>query len=128
MTLPDVGVQVLDREGDRVDLLHELAAGRAQSGAAPEPVRKIRQSLDRGDSGKAARIVSSIDEDVLGLLRVVALVVAPEDLLGRRVDDDGLDRRAPDVHANGEPLSLFVRHPLLVRAAGDDHYELPGAR
>ena len=39
-----VGVQVLDREGDGVDLLDELAAGRARRAARRRsPVRNIRQ-------------------------------------------------------------------------------------
>ena len=38
MTRAHVGVQVLDRERDRVHLLHELAAGRLAR-AAPSPSR-----------------------------------------------------------------------------------------
>jgi hypothetical protein len=44
-------------------------------------------------------------QHVLGLLRVVALVVAPEDLLGRRVDDDGLHRCSPTSIPIAEPAS-----------------------
>ena len=64
-------------------------------------------------------------EHVLGLLRVVPLVVAPEDLLRRRVDDDGLHRRAPDVHPNRELRSCFARHPLLVRVQPGRLHDCP---
>ena len=105
MTRADVGVQVLHRQRDRVDLLHELAAGgraqgrRARAGHEHAPVR-------RRTVGEGARWSSSIRQHVLGLLRVVPLVVAPEDLLVGRIDDDGFDRRAAHVHSDREPPSV----------------------
>ncbi len=54
--------------------------------------RSARQREVRFDPGQKL-------EQLLGLLGVVALVVLPEDLVGARVDDDGLDGGRADVEA-----------------------------
>src|SRR5262249_29604793 len=105
----DVGVELLDGEGDRVDLLNELGAeGRAERGGAraghedaPLFARALRKLL-----------LHDLDEleDLLGLLGRVTLVVAPEDLEGLGVEDDGLHRRRADIDPNDDGRRARAGH------------------
>ena len=104
----DVRVQVLDRERDRVDLLDELPprrrAQRTGAGAGEEHPPAAGRMVGEGGKNRLEHRL-----DVLGLLRMVPLVVAPEDLLGGRVYDDGFDRRAANVHPYRETAWAAVR-------------------
>src|SRR5262249_44517923 len=108
-----VGVQLLDGERDRVDLLHELRA----------EVRTQRRAARAGDEGadRGARDVREIRldalqelEHLLGLFGLVALVVAPEHFLAHGIDNARLDGRRTDVDADTDglgPAARELRHP-----------------
>jgi len=84
-----VGVHGLDREGDGVDLLHELRAqGRREgtrAGAGHEHADALVSDIAEG-------LEDALEEvhGCLGLLRVMPRVVVPEDLMALGVDDDRL--------------------------------------
>ncbi len=94
-----LGIELLHRERDRVDLLDEL---RAQVSA---------QAVASGAGHKDAALLGleAVDlglesfqklEHLLGLLGVVPLVVAPDDLVGDDIRNDGLDRGRTHVEPN----------------------------
>ena len=102
------GMELLDRERDRVHLLHELradeSAERIAAGAGDEHAAVLGSNADFG--------FHALEEfqKFLGLARVMALVVAPKNAVGPLLaarhfagsdfDDDGLDRGRSDVHAH----------------------------
>ena len=58
----------------------------------------------------AGELLPEGDEDLerlFGLSRFVALVVRPEDLVTRRIDDDGLHRRRADIEADDERIEFW---------------------
>ena len=111
----DVRMQVLYGEGDRVDLLDELrpdalAQGQgARAGQEDPPRASIRVRESRLDLHQHL-------EDLLGLFRLVALVVAEEDLERSRVEGDDLDGRRADVDTEDERFC--------VRKSGQRHERL----
>ena len=109
----DVGVQRLDRQGDRVHLLHELRRRcAAPIGAPPEPVMKVR-ICSFGEVRERRGDALQEGEHELRLLGLVAQVVAPEDLLGDRVDDDRLHGRRADVDADRDCFSPRIHRRRL---------------
>ena len=98
MTLPDVGVEVLDRERDRVDLLHELAAGRRaerrRAGAGQEDAPLVAAAT------RGTRLEDRL-EQLEARSRAASCGAAGSRSRGspcRRVEDHGLHRRGADVH------------------------------
>ncbi len=99
-----LGVELLDRQRDRVDLLHELRAdARARCPPPPRAGDEHAESR-RAGIGKSVSMRRQELEALLGLLGLVALVVLPQDLVGRRVDDHRLDRGRADVEPDVEAL------------------------
>ena len=115
MTLPTSGCRCSTASVTALTSWTNLPPVGAQSGrrarAGEEHLASRRRAVGEGAEDRLEH-----REHVLGLLRVVPLVVAPEDLLRRRVDDDGLDRRAPDVHADRELPFVRPASALLVGA------------
>jgi hypothetical protein len=113
----DVGVQGLDRQGDRVDLLHELrpdvgadrGAARAGDEGADLVVTQVRER--RSDPFEKS-------QDELGLLRLMPEVVAPEDLLGHGVDDHRLDRGRADVDSDRDRFGAWIHGRSFCAHAG----------
>ena len=106
-------VHLLHGERDRVDFLDELGAQELGQAVAAGP----------GDEHARAGRVEAFDfgfeplaefQDLLGLLGVVPVVVAPENLVGRGINHHGLHRGRAYVHADKE---MFV-HGFLVPLPG----------
>ena len=95
-------MELLDRERDRVHLLHKLradqSAERIAAGAGDEHAAIARSNADFG------LYAMKEFQELLGLARVMALVVAPENTVGfgfsSSSNDDGFDRGRTDVQAN----------------------------
>ena len=95
----DVGMELLDADRDRVDLLHEPGVQGFQERAA---ARARRKNLDVFGTGEG---VADSDHEIphhLGLAGLVALVVAPQDLGSVGVADYGLDGRRANVDTNSQ--------------------------
>ncbi len=93
------GMELLDRERNGGDFLHELCADqvgqRAAARAGDEDAAIVRSDADF--------VLHALEEfqQLLRLLGLVALVVLPDHLVGFGVDDDGLHRGRAHVHADG---------------------------
>ena len=103
------GMQLLDGQGDGVDLLHEARANRrgerAAAGAGDEDAAVARRNADF-----ALHPQQKIAQH-LGLARVVAAIVAPEDASSVGGDDHRLDRCGTDVHTHEEEnVAAGTRH------------------
>ncbi len=91
-------MQLLDRQRDGRDFLHELRADqvgqRAATRAGDEDATVVRSD--------ASFVLHALEElqQLLGLLGFVALVVLPDDLVGFGFDDHGLHRGRADIHAD----------------------------
>jgi len=100
------GVEALDGQGDGVDLLDEAGAQRLGEGAAARARDEDANLLGLREA------VADADEEfhrLFGLAGLVALVVAPQDLVGLGIADHRLDRGAADVEADGDDL-VFQGH------------------
>src|SRR5439155_3852883 len=95
-------IQVLDRQRDRVDLLDELGAD-VRGDAAAARAGDEDASLTGLDARVGLHALQEL-QALFGLLGVVALVVAPDDVLGRQVDYYRLHRGRADVQANHQVL------------------------
>ena len=101
MTLPTSGCSTLDRQRDRVDLLHELG---------PEGVRQRARTRPRAvhpHVGRGGEPVPDTDHELLHHLRLaglVTLVVLPQDLERVRITHDGLDRGGTYIDADRDPV------------------------
>ncbi len=95
----DFGVELLDRERNRSDFLHELCADqigqRAATGAGDEDAAIVRSDADF--------ILHALEEfeQLFRLLGLVALIVLPDHLVGFGLNHDGLNGGRADVHADG---------------------------
>ena len=108
-----VGVQMVDRQGDSVDLLNEARADRLAQRTRAGPGDKHSDVL----AGDVLERQADSDEQLERLLTLsclVALVVGPENLFRRRIDDDGFDSGRADVNPDDDGISR--RHHR--RAAG----------
>ena len=86
----DFGMELLDRERNRSDFLHELGADqvgqRAATRAGDEDAAIVRSDADF--------ILHALEEleQLLRLLGLVALIILPDHLVGFGIDHDGFDR------------------------------------
>ena len=130
----DVGVQLLDRERDGVDLLHELRAERLAQRARARAGHEQADLLARDVSERLPDAHQEL-EHAVGLLRVVALVVVPEDLLALRIDDARLDGRRADVEPDHDLaaahrdvlLAARLAQPVFVRSVQAKSSRVGGA-
>src|SRR5690242_4067473 len=107
------GIHALHGQRDRVHFLDKLGA---------EKLGETVAAAARDEHARAGR-VEAFDfsfealaelEDLFGLLGVVPLVIAPEDLVAGGVDDDGFDRGRANVHPDQEVFVHFrdcLRNP-----------------
>ena len=115
----DIGVEFFDGQRDGVDFLNEAPAeargDRARTGAGHEDAKGVLRN--------AVEVRFDLFEKLDALFRllgVVALIVLPEDLIRRRIDDDGLDGGRADVQAHNQALREGVGRlegPLLALRA-----------
>ena len=96
-----VGLERLDGHRDRVDLLHELRAERlgerTGSRAGAEDAHRLTRHVGEGVTDAHEEF-----EHDLRLARVMALVVAPQDLFGGGIDHDRLHGRGADVESDDD--------------------------
>ena len=101
------GMHLLDGERNRRNFLHEfradLVGDRSAAGAGHEHARVV--AVDADFLFDAAQEF----ERLLRLLGFVALVVLPENLVGRRVDDGRFYRRRTHIEAHHELRVMIVR-------------------
>ena len=85
-----LGIQVLDRQRDRIHFLHELGAN-VRGDAATTRARDEDASLTGLDARVRFHALQEL-QAFFRLLRIVALVIAPQHLLGLQVNHHGLHR------------------------------------
>src|ERR1043165_4789848 len=95
----NVGIELLDGEGDRVNLLHELGAevpaNATAAGTGHENAERVRLQPGEGRLDAFEEL-----QAFFRLLGIVPLVILPQDLVGDRIDNDRLDGGRADVQAN----------------------------
>ena len=106
-----LGIQVLDRQRNGVHFLDELGANVGGDAAAARA-----RDEDASLTGLDARVRFHALQELqafFGLLGVVALVVAPDDVLRGQVNHHRLHRGRADVQANHQVLRAGYVHSLL---------------
>ena len=123
----DVGVQLLDGERDRVDLLDELGA---QGGGQRSGPRAGDEGADLAgvQVGKGVANLHQHLQHLLRLASLVALVVRPQDRLADRVDDRGLDGGRSHVDADADRVrsEIGLARGCSHRGRGLVHNRHPG--
>jgi len=94
----DFRMQLLDRERNRCDFLHELRADQVGERAAARAGDEDAAVVGR-DADLVLHALQELQQ-LLGLLGFVALVVLPDDLVGCRLNHHGLDGGRPHVHTD----------------------------
>ena len=113
----DFRMQLLDRERNRSDFLHELGADLFGDSPAPGTGQK-HAGVMAVDAKIGFHALEEL-ERLLGLLGFMALVVLPENLVSCRVDGDRFNRGRADVEPNHEfvfpitSVSLMLVHGVL---------------
>ena len=100
---------MLDGKGDGVDFLDELGADQGSDAPAAAAGKKHARFAG-ADAGVGFHPLQEL-QTLLGLLGVVALVVAPDDLLRFDFHDDRLHRRGTDIQTDNQVLR--TRHSSL---------------
>ena len=90
-------MEAIHGHGDRIDLLHKLRTERLR-----ERLRAGTGHEDARDARKGCGGYFELLHDFLRLLRLVALIVGPEDALRLRIDEHGFDRGGADIHTEDE--------------------------
>ena len=102
------GIELFDRERNRVHFLNELGANVAAHRSAAA-ARHENAALPRLDPGVRFHALQEF-QALFRLLGVVALVVAPDDLIGRGVHHHGFHRGRADVKADDQVLGIRFGH------------------
>src|SRR5262249_60404242 len=104
-------IELLDRERNGVDLLHEFSADEARDAAA---ARTGDEDAERG-IGNGEFFLDAFEEfqDLFRLLGLVALIILPENFVFRRIDYDRLHGRRSNVEADVELFVILVHRRLV---------------
>jgi hypothetical protein len=106
-----LGIEPLDSERDRVDLLNELGTDER----VEAPATRAGDEDAGVGRGHGALTLDPLEElkRLLGLLGIVSLVVGPDDLVALAIDHHCLDRGRSDVQADHVSTRARRRaHPL----------------